>query len=138
MVQRVTYRRRHCYNTKSNKVKIIKTPGGKLTVQYKLKLLKVQVVVTAESLFLVLLTFAQNNTLEFQNAKKLLQELMVEADVEVALDKEFFVHSLLKNNVKLRPALYKQPEKKLNKSNKLKKAKKPDQKEKEKAKSKCC
>merc|ERR1711941_132828 len=37
MVQRVTYRRRHCYNTKSNKTKIVKTPGGKLTVQYRTK-----------------------------------------------------------------------------------------------------
>nr|ACF24578.1 60S ribosomal protein L34 [Gymnochlora stellata] len=34
MVQRLTYKRRHCYNTKSNAVKIIKTPGGKLTFQY--------------------------------------------------------------------------------------------------------
>mmetsp|Transcript_22642 Transcript_22642/g.40055 ORF Transcript_22642/g.40055 Transcript_22642/m.40055 type:complete len:117 (-) Transcript_22642:213-563(-) len=34
MVQRLTYKRRHCYNTKSNGVKIIKTPGGKLTFQY--------------------------------------------------------------------------------------------------------
>merc|ERR1712217_770499 len=40
MVQRVTYRRRHCYNTKSNKTKIIKTPGGKLTVQYRTKAAK--------------------------------------------------------------------------------------------------
>lgn len=30
MVQRLTYRRRNSYNTKSNRVKIIKTPGGKL------------------------------------------------------------------------------------------------------------
>merc|ERR1711934_945655 len=37
MVQRVTYRRRHCYNTASNKTKIVKTPGGKLTVQYRTK-----------------------------------------------------------------------------------------------------
>eukprot|EP00178_Gracilaria_changii_P000282 TRINITY_DN10338_c0_g1_i2.p1 TRINITY_DN10338_c0_g1~~TRINITY_DN10338_c0_g1_i2.p1 ORF type:complete len:113 (-),score=17.59 TRINITY_DN10338_c0_g1_i2:56-394(-) len=34
MVQRLTYARRHAYNTKSNQVKIIKTPGGKLTFQY--------------------------------------------------------------------------------------------------------
>ncbi|CAF1357705.1 unnamed protein product [Adineta steineri] len=34
MVQRLTYRRRLSYNTKSNKVKIVKTPGGKLTYQY--------------------------------------------------------------------------------------------------------
>ncbi|GAB5360717.1 hypothetical protein AAMO2058_000651300 [Amorphochlora amoebiformis] len=34
MVQRLTYKRRHCYNTKSNSVKIIKTPGGKLTFKY--------------------------------------------------------------------------------------------------------
>ncbi|KAF1816541.1 60S ribosomal protein L34-B-like protein [Eremomyces bilateralis CBS 781.70] len=27
---RLTYRRRHSYNTKSNKVRIIKTPGGEL------------------------------------------------------------------------------------------------------------
>ncbi|XP_015758921.1 PREDICTED: 60S ribosomal protein L34-like [Acropora digitifera] len=30
MVQRLTYRRRFTYNTKSNKRKISKTPGGKL------------------------------------------------------------------------------------------------------------
>jgi len=34
MVQRLTYRRRLSYNTKSNRVKIVKTPGGKLTYQY--------------------------------------------------------------------------------------------------------
>ena len=38
MVQRVTYRRRHSYNTKSNKTKIIKTPGGVLRFQYRGKL----------------------------------------------------------------------------------------------------
>lgn len=27
MVQRLTYRRRHAYRTKSNKVRIVKTPG---------------------------------------------------------------------------------------------------------------
>ena len=37
MGQRVTYRRRHSYNTKSNKVKLIRTPGGVLTVQYRKK-----------------------------------------------------------------------------------------------------
>merc|ERR1712154_699923 len=39
MVQqtRVTYRRRHCYNTKSNKIQVVKTPGGKLTVHYRTK-----------------------------------------------------------------------------------------------------
>ncbi|KAI8907923.1 ribosomal protein L34Ae [Gorgonomyces haynaldii] len=30
MAQRVTYRRRLSYNTKSNKIRIVKTPGGKL------------------------------------------------------------------------------------------------------------
>eukprot|EP00842_Homolaphlyctis_polyrhiza_P006730 jgi/Hompol1/7058/HPOL_005171-RA len=30
MVQRVTYRRRLSYNTKSNKTRVIKTPGGNL------------------------------------------------------------------------------------------------------------
>ena len=34
MVQRVTYRRRKSYNTKSNGVAKIRTPGGKLTLQY--------------------------------------------------------------------------------------------------------
>ena len=33
MVQRVTYRRRLSYNTKSNKTKLIRTPGGKLVLQ---------------------------------------------------------------------------------------------------------
>merc|ERR1712167_74608 len=31
MVQRLTYRRRHSYATKSNKVRKVKTPGGVLT-----------------------------------------------------------------------------------------------------------
>jgi len=34
MAQRVTYRRRHSYNTKSNKVRKVKTPGGRLVLQY--------------------------------------------------------------------------------------------------------
>lgn len=37
MVQRVTYRRRHAYATKSNKTRIVRTPGGKLVVQYPKK-----------------------------------------------------------------------------------------------------
>ena len=35
MVQRVTYRRRLSYNTKSNKTKLIRTPGAKLVLQVK-------------------------------------------------------------------------------------------------------
>jgi len=31
---RLTFRRRHSYNTKSNKVRKVKTPGGRLTFQY--------------------------------------------------------------------------------------------------------
>eukprot|EP00358_Blepharisma_japonicum_P005469 CAMPEP_0202941230 /NCGR_PEP_ID=MMETSP1395-20130829/1354_1 /ASSEMBLY_ACC=CAM_ASM_000871 /TAXON_ID=5961 /ORGANISM="Blepharisma japonicum, Strain Stock R1072" /LENGTH=106 /DNA_ID=CAMNT_0049636263 /DNA_START=25 /DNA_END=341 /DNA_ORIENTATION=- len=31
MVQRLTYRRRHCYKTRSNALIKVKTPGGKLT-----------------------------------------------------------------------------------------------------------
>ena len=34
MVQRITYRRRLSYNTKSNKRKTVRTPGGKLVFQY--------------------------------------------------------------------------------------------------------
>uniref|UniRef100_A0A7S0WNQ4 60S ribosomal protein L34 n=1 Tax=Pyramimonas obovata TaxID=1411642 RepID=A0A7S0WNQ4_9CHLO len=34
MVQRLTYRRRHSYATKSNKTRVLKTPGGKLAIQY--------------------------------------------------------------------------------------------------------
>ena len=34
MVQRVTYRRRLSYNTRSNRVKKVRTPGGKLVLQY--------------------------------------------------------------------------------------------------------
>merc|ERR1719223_849167 len=34
MVQRLTYKRRHSYNTKSNVVKKTKTPGGNLTLAY--------------------------------------------------------------------------------------------------------
>eukprot|EP00884_Botryococcus_braunii_P004852 jgi/Botrbrau1/14368/Bobra.0014s0023.1 len=37
MVQRLTYRRRHCYATKSNKVRKVKTPGGRLVLQYTRK-----------------------------------------------------------------------------------------------------
>lgn len=37
MVQRLTYRRRLSYNTKSNKVRVVKTPGGKLVYHYELK-----------------------------------------------------------------------------------------------------
>jgi large subunit ribosomal protein L34e len=38
MVQRLHYRRRHSYNTKSNKTKVIKTPGGRLLYQYRTKI----------------------------------------------------------------------------------------------------
>eukprot|EP01133_Synstelium_polycarpum_P005750 gene5750-6656_t len=34
MAQRLTYRRRLSYRTESNKVKVVKTPGGKLVYQY--------------------------------------------------------------------------------------------------------
>jgi large subunit ribosomal protein L34e len=37
MVKRVTFRRRHCYSTKSNKTKAVKTPGGRLVVHYLAK-----------------------------------------------------------------------------------------------------
>ena len=37
MVQRLTYRRRHGFHTKSNKVRKVKTPGGKLVFQYLTK-----------------------------------------------------------------------------------------------------
>merc|ERR1711862_121232 len=37
MVQRLTYRRRHSYATKSNKTRVVKTPGGKLALQYRKK-----------------------------------------------------------------------------------------------------
>ncbi|KAJ6844440.1 60S ribosomal protein L34 [Iris pallida] len=33
MVQRLTYRKRHSYATKSNQTRVVKTPGGKLTYQ---------------------------------------------------------------------------------------------------------
>jgi large subunit ribosomal protein L34e len=33
MVQRLTYRRRHCYATKSNQTRVVKTPGGKSVFQ---------------------------------------------------------------------------------------------------------
>merc|ERR1712012_741294 len=38
MVQRLTFRRRLSYNTKSNRRTIVKTPGGKLVYHYKKKL----------------------------------------------------------------------------------------------------
>eukprot|EP00287_Rhodomonas_sp_CCMP768_P011891 CAMPEP_0196716678 /NCGR_PEP_ID=MMETSP1091-20130531/88_1 /TAXON_ID=302021 /ORGANISM="Rhodomonas sp., Strain CCMP768" /LENGTH=118 /DNA_ID=CAMNT_0042056797 /DNA_START=22 /DNA_END=378 /DNA_ORIENTATION=- len=31
---RLTFRRRHSYNTKSNKTRVIKTPGGRLSILY--------------------------------------------------------------------------------------------------------
>ena len=34
MVQRLQFRRRHSYATRSNKIAKIKTPGGKLTIHY--------------------------------------------------------------------------------------------------------
>lgn len=34
MAARVTYRRRLSYNTKSNKIRRLRTPGGRLVVQY--------------------------------------------------------------------------------------------------------
>ncbi|CCH63139.1 hypothetical protein TBLA_0J01430 [Henningerozyma blattae CBS 6284] len=38
MAQRVTYRRRNPYNTRSNKIKVVKTPGGVLRAQHVKKL----------------------------------------------------------------------------------------------------
>ncbi|CAH01423.1 60S ribosomal protein eL34 [Kluyveromyces lactis] len=38
MAQRVTFRRRNPYNTKSNKIKVVKTPGGALRSQHVKKL----------------------------------------------------------------------------------------------------
>eukprot|EP00300_Choanocystis_sp_HF-7_P009945 c16710_g1_i2.p2 GENE.c16710_g1_i2~~c16710_g1_i2.p2 ORF type:complete len:120 (+),score=8.04 c16710_g1_i2:61-420(+) len=37
MVQRVTYRRKCAYNTRSNKKRLVKTPGGTIQVQYVAK-----------------------------------------------------------------------------------------------------
>ncbi|CAG8485677.1 2065_t:CDS:2 [Ambispora gerdemannii] len=37
MAQRLTYRRRLSYNTRSNRVRATKTPGGKLTWLYEKK-----------------------------------------------------------------------------------------------------
>ncbi|GMM31876.1 ribosomal 60S subunit protein L34B [Martiniozyma asiatica (nom. inval.)] len=34
MAQRVTFRRRNPYNTRSNQIKVVKTPGGKLVAQH--------------------------------------------------------------------------------------------------------
>uniref|UniRef100_A0A7S0HI90 60S ribosomal protein L34 n=1 Tax=Hanusia phi TaxID=3032 RepID=A0A7S0HI90_9CRYP len=31
---RLTFRRRHSYNTKSNKTRVVKTPGGRLNILY--------------------------------------------------------------------------------------------------------
>jgi large subunit ribosomal protein L34e len=36
-MQRVVYRRRHAYNTKSNKTRVSKTPGGRNVVLYRKK-----------------------------------------------------------------------------------------------------
>lgn len=35
--KRVTYRRKHSYNTRSNKIRKVKTPGGALVVHYVTK-----------------------------------------------------------------------------------------------------
>ncbi|XP_072972830.1 large ribosomal subunit protein eL34-like [Typha angustifolia] len=37
MVQRLTYRRRHSYATKSNQTRVVKTPGGRSVFQYTKK-----------------------------------------------------------------------------------------------------
>lgn len=37
MAQRLTYRRRLSYNTKSNRTRVVKTPGGRLTWLYEKK-----------------------------------------------------------------------------------------------------
>ncbi|KAG2173586.1 hypothetical protein NQZ79_g1311 [Umbelopsis isabellina] len=37
MAPRVTYRRRLSYNTRSNRTRVVKTPGGKLNLQYEKK-----------------------------------------------------------------------------------------------------
>merc|ERR1712014_40756 len=37
MSHRVNYRRRHSYSSRSNKTKLVKTPGGKLSIQYRTK-----------------------------------------------------------------------------------------------------
>ena len=34
---RVTYRKRHSYNTKSNQIRVVKTPGGRHVAQYVAK-----------------------------------------------------------------------------------------------------
>merc|ERR1712072_1599689 len=34
MVQRLTYRRRHCWATRGNRVRVVKTPGGKLVYHH--------------------------------------------------------------------------------------------------------
>jgi len=36
-MQRLHYRRRHSYNTRSNKRRIVKTPGGRVVYQYRKK-----------------------------------------------------------------------------------------------------
>eukprot|EP00826_Nyctotherus_ovalis_P000265 TRINITY_DN0_c280_g1_i4.p2 TRINITY_DN0_c280_g1~~TRINITY_DN0_c280_g1_i4.p2 ORF type:complete len:122 (+),score=47.50 TRINITY_DN0_c280_g1_i4:112-477(+) len=43
MIRRVHYRRKHTYRTASNKVRVVKTPGGQLTIQYRFKKGKGQV-----------------------------------------------------------------------------------------------
>eukprot|EP00741_Cyanophora_paradoxa_P002821 tig00000632_g2738.t1 len=40
MSNRLTYRRRHSYRTTSNKVRVVKTPGGVLAYQYVKKIAK--------------------------------------------------------------------------------------------------
>ncbi|CAO3665220.1 unnamed protein product [Umbelopsis vinacea] len=40
MAPRVTYRRRLSYNTRSNRTRVVKTPGGKLNLQYEKKAAK--------------------------------------------------------------------------------------------------
>eukprot|EP00830_Metopus_es_P013198 TRINITY_DN316_c0_g1_i3.p1 TRINITY_DN316_c0_g1~~TRINITY_DN316_c0_g1_i3.p1 ORF type:complete len:143 (-),score=32.40 TRINITY_DN316_c0_g1_i3:8-436(-) len=42
-IRRVHYRRKHTYRTASNKIRVVKTPGGQLTVQYRRKIAKGQV-----------------------------------------------------------------------------------------------
>ena len=37
VIRRVTYRKKNTYNTKGNKIKVLRTPGGKLTIKYRKK-----------------------------------------------------------------------------------------------------
>jgi ribosomal protein L34E len=92
MVQRVTYRRRLSYNTPSNKIRKVRTPGSKVVVQYVQKrghgprAPHDSCDCGKESM--VLLNLDHLLTKDYQKDKKLFQDHTVVFFVQVVLNQE--------------------------------------------------